>query len=348
MEVEILNLVGGLERLGFHQSLFCLQDRGELAGNLPPSLPVWSHADAGGRRHVTLELARSIRRWRPDVVHVRNGWAWPDATLAWLMSLRVGRLVFSFHGWDRVGRLPRRRAFIYRLLARLTPALATISGETAEKFADEAGIDLERFTILESGIDVTFYRPAEPGPTRTRLVLGCVGRLDPIKAHDELIAAFAEALADGRRDLELRIIGDGPARGDLERQVADLGLTGRVLFMGMRRDIAAQLRELDIFVLSSRREGRPVSIMEAMACGLPVIATDVGSVAGLIEPGRTGLLVQSGDRPALTRTIASLTDDAAARVRMGEEARKFAVDRLSVNRMAEQYATFYRNLIRTS
>jgi glycosyltransferase involved in cell wall biosynthesis len=348
LEVEILNLVRGLERLGFEQSLCCLQGRGELADQMPDSIPVWSCADAARRRRTPLEAARMIRDWRPDVVHVRNGWAWPDAAAAWFLALRRGRLVFSFHGWDRVDRLPRRRAFLYKQLAKITPALATISAETAAQFADEAGIAPGRFTVLDSGIDVERFRPVEAPRPGGRLVLGCVSRLDPIKAHDVLIEAFALALDGGRRDLELRLIGDGPARADLERLVAGLGLGDRVRFLGMRRDIAEQLRELDLFVLSSRREGRPISIMEAMATGLPVIATSVGSVPGLIGDGRAGLLVEPGDAGGLARAIAAVADDRGARSRFGAESRRLAVEGLSVDRMAEQYAAFYRKVARPS
>ncbi|AGA29610.1 glycosyltransferase [Singulisphaera acidiphila] len=342
LEVEILNLVSGLERLGFTQALCCLQDVGELADQLPSTVPVWSCAGGSGPGSVPLRASRIIREWRPDIIHVRNGWAWPDTTAAWLMALRRGRLVFSFHGWDRVGRLPKRRAFLYRQLARLTPALASISAETADRFADEAGIAPGRFAVLDSGIDVERFRPAEGRTPGGRLVLGCVSRLDPIKAHDVLIDAFVRALDGGARDLELRLLGDGPTRGDLERLVAERGLTDRVRFLGMRRDIAEQLREMDVFVLSSHREGRPISIMEAMASGLPVISTRVGSIPGLIGEGQAGLLVEPGDVEGLARAIMTLADDSEARSRFAVESRRLAVAGLSVDRMAEQYAAFYR------
>ena len=343
LEVEIINLVGGLERLGFEQALCCLRDVGELATDLPPTVPA---RGLGGGRLVAFKAARWFRDWRPDIVHVRNGWAWPDAAAAWLLAGRPGQLVFSFHGWDRVSRMPRRRAFLYRQLARITPALATISIATAERFAAESGIDPERFVVLDSGIDMDQFRPRPRTNPGDRVVLGCVGRLDPIKAHDLLIEAFAQALDGGRRNLELRLIGDGPERDNLERLVADRGLGDRVRFLGMRRDIAAQLGELDLFVLASHREGRPISIMEAMACGVPVIASAVGSVPGLIEQDQTGLLVEPGDRAGLTAAIAGLADDPARRARLGAAARRFAVLHLSVDRMAEQYAAFYRDVAR--
>ncbi|SIN67648.1 Glycosyltransferase involved in cell wall bisynthesis [Singulisphaera sp. GP187] len=346
LEVEILNLVHALERLGFEQGLCCLQDLGELADQLPKTVPVWLSAGGSGPGSVPRRTARIIREWRPDIIHVRNGWGWPDAALAWLLALRRGRLVFSFHGWDSMNRLPWRRAFIYRQLARLTPALVSISAETADRFAYEAGIAPSRFTVLDSGIDVDRFLPAERRERSGRLVIGCVSRLDPIKAHDVLIDAFARAVDGGARDLELRLVGDGPTRGSLERLVAERGLGDRVRFLGMCRDIPDQLRAMDLFVLPSHREGRPISIMEAMASGLPVIATRVGSVPGLVENGRTGLLVEPGDVAALARAITDLADDPEVRSRLAEASRRFAVAGLSVGRMAEQYAAFYKKTAR--
>ena len=180
-------------------------------------------------------------------------------------------------------------------------------------------------------------------------MLGCVGRLDPIKAHDVLIDAFARA----RRRRGARP-GAAPAGGRAlpartwSGWSGTAGVADRVRFLGMVRDVPEQLRELDLFVLASHREGRPTSIMEAMASGLPVVATRVGSVPELVADGRTGLLVEPGDAEGLARAIGTLADDGAMRRRFAEEARRFAVAELSVDRMVEQYAAFYRDVARKS
>jgi glycosyltransferase involved in cell wall biosynthesis len=173
-------------------------------------------------------------------------------------------------------------------------------------------------------------------------VLGCVARLDPVKAHDVLIDAFARLVAAGRHDLELRLLGDGPCRPGLERLAHSRGLAGRVRFLGMAGDIPDQLRDLDLFVLPSRREGRPTSVMEAMAAGLAVVATRVGSVPELVSPGRTGLLAEPGDTEGLARALLTLIENEVLRSHYGEEARRVAVAELSLERMVEGYAAFYR------
>lgn len=344
LEIGLLNLVYGLEQLGFAQAVCCLEDRGELADRLPGSVPIWACADGSRPQKLPWRAARHIRNWRPDVIHARNGGAWIDAVLAWFLAGRVGRLAFSFHGWSRVDRMPRRQAFLMRQLARVTPAVAAVSAETARQFAVETGIPGGRFTVLSSGVDTARFRPSVgPRPSR-RLTIGCVGRLDPVKAHDVLIEAFAQALGATTHDLELRLLGDGPCRDQLERLVHERGLTSHVRFLGMTEDIPEQLRELDIFVLASHREGRPTSIMEAMASGLPVVATRVGSIPDLVADGRTGLLANPGDPADLARSIGLLVEADNLRRQFAEEARRVAVEDLSLDRMVEQYAVFYRGV----
>jgi glycosyltransferase involved in cell wall biosynthesis len=345
LEVGVVNLVCGLERLGFAQLVCCLEDRGALANRLPESVPVWTCAEGRRPQRLPWRAARCIRDWRPEVVHARNGGAWIDATTAWLLAGRRGRLVFSFHGWDRLDRMPRQRAFLYRRLARMTNALAAVSTEAAQQFAEEAGIAPDRFTVLSSGVDTEQFRPPTKPKANGRVVLGCVGRLDPVKAHDVLIEAFA-CIAEGPGDPELHLLGDGPCRADLERLARQRGIADRVRFLGMAADVSERLREMDLFVLASHREGRPTSIMEAMATGLPVVATRVGSVPELVAEGRTGLLVDPGDATALARALGALITDEALRRRLAEEARRVAVAELSLDRMVAQYAAFYRDIAR--
>jgi glycosyltransferase involved in cell wall biosynthesis len=344
LEVGVANVVRSLSAKGFPQAVLCLEDRGELADALPASVPVWACVEGEERpQRLPWRAARRMREWRPDVVHARNGSAWIDAGLAWLLARRPGRLAFSIHGWTQVDRMPRKRAFAYRQLARVTHALAAVSAETARQFADESGIPASRFAVLSSGVDTERFRPPDAPRSGSRIVLGCVGRLDPVKAHDVLIDAFARVVAGGA-DLELRLLGDGPLKADLERHARDLGVADRVRFPGTVADVPEQLRDLDIFVLASHREGRPTSIMEAMASGLPVVATRVGSIPELVAEGRTGLLVDPGSTDELARAIGTLSGDEALRRRFAEEARRIAVEELSLDRMIEQYADFYEKI----
>lgn len=252
----------------------------------------------------------------------------------------------SLHGLSSVeGTIDRRNALLFRLLEMGTARLAAVSQATAQQFAAASGIAASRIDVLHSGVDTQRFRPAaSQGQTGKQepLVVGCVARLCPGKGHETLIRAFALAKAALSIQIRLLIIGDGPARAGLEALVRALGLIPSVNFAGERADVCDQLRSLDVFVLASHQEGRPTSIMEAMATGLPVIATDVGAVADLVVEGQTGLLVAAGDTQALSQAILALLEDAPRRRAMGAAARQIAEVAFTLDDMALRYAEFYR------
>jgi glycosyltransferase involved in cell wall biosynthesis len=347
LEVGVVNLVNGLHRLGVRQAVCCLEHRGPLAERLPDAVPAWACAD-GGRtlwRRPELRAARVIRDFRPHVVHARNGAAWTDAALGWVLAGRPGRLVCSIHGFDQMSRLPWKWALVYRQLARLTESLAAVSGETARQFSRETGIPVSRFTVLSSGVDTNRFHPAESWPRAHRpgepLVLGCVARMGSVKGHEILIRAFAQAVQDMGVNAVLRLIGDGPLRSSLEVLAGECGVTDRVQFLGARDDVPEQLRKLDVFTLASQREGRPTSIMEAMASGLPVVASDVGSVRELVDDGVSGLVVEPGNVRALAVAIRRVATDPLLRQRLGRASRARAEDALSLESMVRAYLNFY-------
>jgi glycosyltransferase involved in cell wall biosynthesis/peptidoglycan/xylan/chitin deacetylase (PgdA/CDA1 family) len=346
MEVGLVNLVHRLHAHWARQAVCCLERIGSLAERLPAGVPAWSCGMGGGSTFRPLmRAAQLMRRFRPQVIHARNGGSWTDAGAAWLLAGQPGRLAFSMHGWSQLEPLSPRWALIYRLLARQTSALAAVSPETAQQFAAETGIHASRFRVLYTGVDTDRFRPASRRPAAGRLVLGCVGRLDPVKGHDLLLEAFADVVHDLGVDAELRLIGDGPTRARTEELARQRRIADRVVFAGMRDDVPEQLRELDVFVLASLREGRPTSIMEAMASGLPVVASDVGSVRQLVGDGSTGLVVEPGNVPQLARSLHRLAGDAALRARFSAAGRARAVTEFSMDRMAHDYLEFYRSAL---
>jgi glycosyltransferase involved in cell wall biosynthesis len=349
LEVVLLNLVGVLRRQGFEQAVCCLEDKGPLAERLPHDVPAWS-CRAMNRSRWNRHEFRAIsvfRNYRPDVIHACNYGAWIDAAFARAAALNPGRLAFTMHGWDRVARMPRRRAFACRLLARLTDGMAAVSPQTAREFANETGIPESRFEILNSGIDTDRFCPPALRSARTggKLVLACVARLDPVKGHSTLLDAIALLQKDEAGDFELRLIGDGPMRPALEEQVARLNLKECVRFLGTRDDLPEQLRDADMFVLASDREGRPISIMEAMSAGLPVVTTNVGSIGDLVDDGESGFVVESGKPGEFARALALLARHPELRKKMSEAARNKAVGEFSLERMGRDYTRFYEGLV---
>jgi glycosyltransferase involved in cell wall biosynthesis len=182
-----------------------------------------------------------------------------------------------------------------------------------------------------------------PPPRRDgRLVIGSVGRLDAMKAHDVLLRALARL--DGAR---LVVVGEGAGRPGLEKLAAELGVADRVELPGWADAPAEELVGFDVFCLPSRSEGFPLSVVEAMLAGLPVVATRVGSVAELVADGRTGLVVERDDVDGLTAALARLRDDAGLRARLGAAGRERARARYTVEHMARAYERLWARVVAT-
>jgi glycosyltransferase involved in cell wall biosynthesis len=199
---------------------------------------------------------------------------------------------------------------------------------------------------IYNGIDTDLYRPPhEPGRIRRQLgisngafVVTICGRLDPIKDHLTLFRAFDLFAGDGA-DVRLLVVGDGPERERLEREA-----TGETLFLGHREDVPDILADTDVFVLCSLNEGISNTILEAMATGLPVVATRVGGNPELVEDGVTGTLVPPGDHEAIAASLLEYRRRPGARARHGAAGRQRATLRFSVGAMVAAYEALYRRV----
>lgn len=355
MENGVVNVINGLPAARFDHHVACLLHTGPLAARLRAGVDV-TELHAG--RHdptATWRLARCMRRYRPHVIHARNWSCWPDAAVARRL-VGGGRLVWSIHGWTTDQRMSRTRALACRQLARWTDALAAVCRDAAASFAAETGVGLRRFDVLYNGVDADRFRPStnrdalrgELGFDAGAFIVGAVGRLDPIKNYGLLLDAVATlrrtAGATSSRPLAVWFVGDGPEEASLRERAKAQGVEDVVRLLGRRSDVPRLLAAMDVFVLTSLREGMSNAILEAMACGVPVIATDVGGNREMIVDGRTGWLIESGDAAALASAIGRLAGDAAARRAMGECGRERVESMFSLPRMMDAYARTYERL----
>ncbi|MEM7349860.1 MAG: glycosyltransferase, partial [Acidobacteriota bacterium] len=175
-------------------------------------------------------------------------------------------------------------------------------------------------------------------------IAGGVGRLTDTKGFEHLLAAAAEARANGIR-LEVVLVGDGPRHEALTAEARRLGIGSAVHFLGRRGDPDCIYPALDLFVLSSLREGSPNVLLEAMACGIAAIATRVGGVPELIDDGDQGLLIPPGDPKVLATALQRLATDPALRHRLGQAARERVERELTVERMVEKHEALYEGLL---
>jgi glycosyltransferase involved in cell wall biosynthesis len=197
--------------------------------------------------------------------------------------------------------------------------------------------------VVYSGVDAG-REPQETLIPKTSVVVGAAGRLVDIKRISDLIQALG-LLSPEFPDLRLEIAGDGPEAASLERQVVGLNLKSRVRFLGWRTDMGAVLRTWDIFAMPSLTEGFPMAALEAMAQGLPVVASNVGGLPELVEDGRTGMLVPPADVGALANALRILTGDARCRWEMGMAGWRRAQEHFSIERMVAQTAAIYDSLL---
>ena len=237
---------------------------------------------------------------------MRNWGAWPDVALARLLVWPRVPLIFSFHGFARTGPLPLRRRLAFRVLSRVTTYLLTVCDPARHTLIEELGWPPRKVRVIPNGVDTTRFSPRSRGAAASgRFVIGCVGSLTAVKNHALAVRAFAALIRTGA-DAELRIAGEGPERTRLEGLARELGVAGRVSLPGHVEDVPEFLRQLDVFVLPSASEAHPNALLEAMSCGLPCVATNVGGVAEVLNRGRCGRLTPPGDPERLADSLREL------------------------------------------
>jgi glycosyltransferase involved in cell wall biosynthesis len=262
-----------------------------------------------------LELVRLLRRERPDILHASSSKAGVLGRLAGFLA-RVPVRIFTVHGWAFAAH-SGVSSRLYRWADRLVEPLTTVTICVSER-EREAGLAAgtcspERTVVIPNAVDVAGALRSRPIERKRPLILA-VGRLKAPKDFPTLIRALGDLPPDS---FEALIVGDGPDRPGLEEEIQALELSDRVRLAGERRDVPQLLAAADVFVLSSASEGLPVSVLEAMAAGLPVVASRVGGVPEQVSDGETGLLVEPGDPNELAAALHRLTADPSLRRRLG-------------------------------
>jgi glycosyltransferase involved in cell wall biosynthesis len=288
-----------------------------------------------------LELTTLVRRERPHIVHVNSAKAGALGRLAaWLG--RVPIRVYTVHGWSFTAHAGAS-SVIYRWAERLLRPLTTRTicvAESERRAGLDAGTCDEATTVvIHNGVELPPAGGAERRSGTSRLVT--VGRLQAPKDPLTLLRALSEL----RRPVETVIVGDGPDRPRVESERRRLGLESVVRLVGERNDVGELLAAADLFVLSTRSEGLPLSVLEAMAAGLPVVASSVGGVPELVVEGKTGLLVPPGDPHALAAAIGRLLDDEALRRQLGAAGRIRASEHFDLATVRGAHLDLYRALL---
>jgi glycosyltransferase involved in cell wall biosynthesis len=303
------------------------------------------------------ELIHLLREGDFDVVHTHSAKA---GALGRFAAHRIGvpAIVHTFHGFPfhdfQFGPVRSTYIALERSLGRITDQFLAVGGAIAAQAISLRIAPAERIRTIASAIELDIL-PASPGNRAAarhlmRLpedvqVVGAVGRLAPQKAPQDLVAAI-EAM--GRSNVYCVWVGDGPLRQEVARLIERRKLTNRFLLLGERHDVAALLPGFDVFALSSHYEGLPCSVVEAMTCGIPVVATAVNAVPEVVVPGRTGLLVPANAPMLLGRALAYLLDHPAEGSRMSLAARAQLGDRFDPKVLGRDVAETYELALTSS
>jgi glycosyltransferase involved in cell wall biosynthesis len=313
-ETLLVNLIRGFDSAQFLAEVCCLKERGPLGELLADEIPVhYRLLSSKFDVRVLWRLRALIRRRRIDaVITVGAGdkmfWG---RLAAWLEGVPVIMSALHSTGWpDTIGRLNR-------LLTPITDAFVGVATQHGDYLTNVENFPARQVRVIPNGVDVTRFcnRPAWRRESRETLglnpeapVVGIVAALRSEKNHTLFLQAAAR-LHEEMSDAQFLIVGDGPELQEIERTVAHYKLSDCVHLLGPRADIPEVLAALDVFALTSHVEANPVSILEALAMGLPVVATDVGSVSETVIPGVTGFLASPGSAEDLAGFWAELLGD---------------------------------------
>ena len=327
-ETLLVELIRRMDRTRFAPELCCLKYRGPMGDVLAGEVPTYAGLLAGKYDFAVLKrLTRLLRRRQIDaVVTVGTGgdkmfWG---RLAGWLA--RVPVICSALHSTG----LPDRVELPNRLLAPITDAFIAVARSHGAYLAEHEGCPARKVRVIPNGVDVERFRPRPRDPVRCEElgipghapVAGIVAALRPEKNH-RLFLDVARRVHGEIPAARFLIVGDGPEREDLERYAAELGIAGAVRFAGTRHDVPEMLSLMDVFILTSTMEANPVSILEALACRKPVVATDVGSVSETVLDGQTGYLAPPGDARTIADRVAGLLQDPAHADRLGRAGREY-------------------------
>ncbi len=358
LENGLVNLINRMAPERYRHAVVCLKDYDRFAERIErDDVPVFAlHKREGKDPALYARLWRTLRGLRPDLVHTRNLATLEAQCPAWLAG--VPARIHGEHGRDMADLAGTNRRYrrLRRLLRPLVHHYIPLSRDLEGYLHDAVGVAPERMTRITNGVDVGHFRPdeagraallAEAGWPEDSLVVGWVGRLEPVKNPLGLVEAVARLRRDDPAASRLRLVlvGDGSQAEAVRTAVANAGLGGAVWLTGPRDDVAALLGGLDLFALPSLAEGISNTVLEALAVGVAVVATDVGGNRELVAPGQCGMLVTPGDTAALARALARYLGNPELVAEHGAAARRRAVGQFSLEGMVSAYLDTYDRVL---
>lgn len=352
LENGVVNVVNGLDPRRFRSSLCCLQSAGKFANRVcAPDASIQEMGLRGGNNYrLPWRLAQLFRRTQPDIVHTRN----PEAFFYGFLGAKLARvpaLIHSEHG--RTFPDKWHRLWVQRLFTRYTDTVFAVTQQLKRELVREVGLPATRIEVVYNGVDLSRCVPTDRESVRRHLgasvgdiVIGSVGRMVPVKNYPLLLRAV-QGLAENT-NIIVMLVGDGPELAALMAMARALGLGERVRFLGYRDDVFELLAAMDVFVLPSISEGMSNTLLEAMAAGVPVVASDVGGNPEIVRDEVDGLLFPTADEAALRERLQRVCTAPSLRACLGKAGRERVLDGFSIEAMIARYERLYQRVYAAS
>jgi len=298
-----------------------------------------AHVDKMG---LLLKLYRLLRDQKVDIIQIHGAYSLLNCFLS--AKLAGIKIVYTEHAKQTISEHSLAR-FAAKFFSYGTKKVVCVSENLRTFFLEKLGVADARIQVIHNGIDVDRFQMDQLSfsENRSKQVIGCIARLTEAKDHANLLEAFSLIVRKFKR-VRLVLVGEGEMRRDIERKIDALGLSATVELLGNRNDIPDLLAGMDIFVLPSKREGFPVSILEAMAAGRPVVSTDVGGVSEVIVSGENGIIVPPANAEALADALLKLLNAPDMCRVMGSEGQLTVRTSFSVESMMNSYSSLFDNI----
>ena len=350
MENGVVNLVNHLDFDRFESNICCLEGEGPMKNRLnSQQIKIFNmNVGSGIQYRLPLRLAKLFRQQKVDIVHTHNF----DSGLYGVLGAKLAGtpvVVYGEHGSFLQNNF--RRNQLGRLVCKMTDHIVTMSADLEKRLKVQWCIPVDRASHIVNGIEFEKFSTSlntndlksELGINQKDYVIGTVGRLVPVKDYATLIDCFS-LLKNRIQNVCLVFVGDGPLKRSLIDQAQKLDVINDIKFLGTRDDIPELLHIFDVFCLTSLTEGISNTILEAMAAGIPVIATNVGGTPEIIQPDITGILIPPKNKELLVNALERIIQDKELASKLGFQAQQWVQKERSLNRMVQEYSHLYLSL----
>ena len=347
-EILARRLALGLTRRRYACSLYAVQDDGPLSDLLKADgIPCRAFSRKG--KWDPRPLVRLVQQFRADGTKVVHTHHLGQLLYGGLAGRLAGcRVIHTEHEYYSLGR-PRAQQLL-RVLTRLADRVTAVAEPVRSFLEGTVGLPASKLITIQNGVEIHRYEAAIPHDREkwdlknSDVIIGCVARLSPEKGHTVLLRAFRKVISR-HPQARLALIGEGEERERLQHLAGDLRIGHLVRFLGLRADVPEVLAACDLFTLPSIQEGFPMVILEALAAGKAVIASEVGAIPDVIRHGATGMLVPAGDADALADALCLLIEDEGVRRRLGQSGRELVRAVYDFERTVGQYDDLYQKVL---